>query len=159
MNLNLFRGGDAQTDLVPADFQHCNYHVMADHDALVHVPRQYQQSSLLPWAMVESLVARPEPWTIGAPVRSGTSYAVRGMRDGAPDAARGSSLPVRVPGRHKARITRAANKPASAVTNLPEREIPGHLRNGGSPRSPRPPMRINIHPCPGRRGRHREIRP
>ena len=59
MNLNLFRGGDAQTDLVPADFQHCNYHVMADHDALVHVPRQYQQSSLLPWAMVESLVARP----------------------------------------------------------------------------------------------------
>ena len=98
MNLNVFRGGDAQTDLVSPDFQHCNYHVMADHDALVHVPRQYQQSSLLPWAMVESLVARPEPGPLGRQFVRATSYAVGATRAGGPGAVRGSSPPVRVSG-------------------------------------------------------------
>ncbi len=98
MNLNVSRGGDAQTDLVSADFQHCNYHVMADHDALVHVPRQYQQSSLLPWAMVESLVARApnlDHWgasSFGDLVRP-WGYQSRWARRG-----RGSSPPVRVSG-------------------------------------------------------------
>ena len=65
MYLNIPRGGDPQTYLVSADFQHCNYHVMADHDALMNVPRQYQQSSLLPWAMYESLVAEARTWDHG----------------------------------------------------------------------------------------------
>jgi hypothetical protein len=85
MNLNLFRGSDTQTDLVPADFQHCNYHVMADHDALVHVPRQYQQSSLLPWAMVESLVARaPNPGPLGRQFVRGPRTLFGAIRDGGP---------------------------------------------------------------------------
>ena len=145
MNLNVFRGGDAQTDLVSADFQHCNYHVMADHDALVHVPRQYQQSSLLPWAMVESLVARPRTWTIGAPVRSGTSNAVGATRAGRP-----SSVEV-LRCRSGYLAAQGADFGGSEQTRsrghqFAEREIPGHLRNGGARRSAGPSLRINIHP-------------
>ena len=51
MDLDVFRCGDPQSDLVPPDLKNCNYNVLADHDALVNMPRQYQQSSLLPWAM------------------------------------------------------------------------------------------------------------
>jgi hypothetical protein len=51
MYLDVFRGGDAQSDLITAHLEHRDYYVVADHDALVNVPRQYEQSSLLPWAM------------------------------------------------------------------------------------------------------------
>jgi hypothetical protein len=89
MYLDVLRGGDAQTYLVSADFQHCNYHVMADHDALMNVPRQYQQSSLLPWAMVESLAAGPRAGDHG---RGGsfTSFTKRAAGEG-PLAVRGAA--------------------------------------------------------------------
>ena len=51
VHLDVFRSGDAQPDLIAPHLEDCNYHVMANHDALVNMPRQYQQSSLLPWAM------------------------------------------------------------------------------------------------------------
>ena len=132
---------------------------MADHDALVHVPRQYQQSSLLPWAMVESLVARaPNPGPLERQFvrRPRTLFGAYGT--GAPDASGGSSLPVRVPGGHKARITRAVNKPASAVTNLPS------ARSGAFAKWRLPPVSKTTYEnkhssVPGRRGRDRGIRP
>jgi hypothetical protein len=51
VHLDVFRSRNPQSDLVAPHLKDRNYHVMADHDALVNMPRQYQQSSLLPWAM------------------------------------------------------------------------------------------------------------
>jgi hypothetical protein len=51
MDLDVFRRRDPQPDLFPPDLQNRDHDVPADHDALVDMPRQYQHSSLLPWAM------------------------------------------------------------------------------------------------------------
>jgi hypothetical protein len=51
VNLHFLGCRDPEPDLVPPDLQNRNYDVVADHDALVDMPRQYQHSSLLPWAM------------------------------------------------------------------------------------------------------------
>ncbi len=145
MNLNVSRGGDAQTDLVSADFQHCNYHVMADHDALVHVPRQYQQSSLLPWAMVESLVARApnlDHWgasSFGDLVRP---WGYQSRWPGAVEVLRRRSGYLAA----QSADYRGSEQTRSRGHQFAEREILGHLRNGGARRSPGPSLRINIHP-------------
>jgi hypothetical protein len=51
MDLDILGCRDPQPDLVPPDLQNRNHDVLADHDALVDMPRQYQHLSLLPWAM------------------------------------------------------------------------------------------------------------
>jgi hypothetical protein len=51
MDLDVFGCCDPQPDLVPPDLQNRNHNVLAYHDALVDMPRQYQHCSLLPWAM------------------------------------------------------------------------------------------------------------
>jgi hypothetical protein len=61
MDLDIFGGRNAQADLVAPDFENSDHDVVADHDALVHMPRQYQQSSLLPWAMS----GEPSSWRGG----------------------------------------------------------------------------------------------
>jgi hypothetical protein len=51
VDLDLLGCCDPQPDLVPPDLQNRNHDVVADHDALVDMPRENQHFSLLPWAM------------------------------------------------------------------------------------------------------------
>jgi hypothetical protein len=54
MNRHVLRGLNAQADLVAANVDNRDHDVVADHDALVTVPRQNQHPWLLPHALSPS---------------------------------------------------------------------------------------------------------